>query len=252
MRQARKYFLYTVFYLWVCPAFAIEQMNAKPAQTLVLQIDERQVVVDVYIPTISPIGAAILVHGFTRSRTTMSQHAQALAQQGLIALTPDMPCTFDFRCNARSIAGLVNKLRNTEKFGESVGRVMLVGFSAGGLSSLMAAETIGVVGFVGLDPFDRPASHKNELLGVATAKSIDVESLLIRAPASQCNAHSIASAWHTELKNLWRDELISGASHCDFEAPTDWICRMLCGQTDPSRQRMIRQGLLDAADRWMR
>jgi hypothetical protein len=50
---------------------------------------------------------------------------------------------------------------------------------------------------------------------------------------------------------LWRDELITGASHCDFEAPTDWMCRLACGDTDASRQSMVRQGLLDAAARWL-
>jgi hypothetical protein len=37
------------------------------------------------------------------------------------------------------------------------------------------------------------------------------------------------------LPALWRDELIAGASHCDFESPTDWMCRMACGDTDRGR-----------------
>ena len=54
------------------------------------------------------------------------------------------------------------------------------------------------------------------------------------------------------LPTLWRDELIAGASHCDFESPTDWMCRLACGETDPARQQQVRQGLLDAAARWLR
>jgi dienelactone hydrolase len=247
----RKFFLYAALFIVACQAIATELATAKPFQTLVLTVEEHNVVVDVYSPLASPTGAAILVHGFTRSRKTMAHHAQALADQGLLAITPDMPCTFDFRCNARAIAGLVDKLRNTEAFGESVKRVMLVGFSAGGLSSLMAADTPGVVGFVGLDPFDRLGPQESELLGLAAAKRLKVESLLLRAPASQCNAQSVAAVWRTELQELWRDTLIAGASHCDFEAPTDWMCRLACGATDVSRQLQVRKGLLDAAARWM-
>jgi hypothetical protein len=62
----------------------------------------------------------------------------------------------------------------------------------------------------------------------------------------------VAAPWGTALPALWRDELIAGASHCDFESPTDWMCRMACGEADPTRQQRVRQGLLDAAARWLR
>lgn len=221
-------------------------------QTQVMKLDGNQITLDIYQPQVTPIGAAIVSHGFTRSRTTMSEHAQALAAIGLLVLTPDMPCTFDFRCNARSIAQLVNLLRDGGNFGGAVDRVMLVGFSAGGLSSLLAASTPGVVGFVGLDPFDRIMPGEKQYLGADAAKRLSTEALLIRAPASKCNAQSVAAAWKTELKALLTDNLIPGASHCDFEAPTDWICKLACGETEVSRQSIVRQGILDAASRWMR
>jgi dienelactone hydrolase len=220
-------------------------------QTQVVKINGTSIEVDVYKPIGPQKGAAILTHGFTRSRTTMGEHAQALAARGVLAITPDMPCTFDFRCNASAIAGLVNLLRNTETFGGSNQRVMLVGFSAGGLSSLLAADTPGVVGFVGLDPFDRVLSNETERAGITASRRLTTEALILRAPASSCNAKAVAAPWGTELKALWRDELIAGASHCDFEAPTDWKCRWACGDTDPARQLQVRNGILDAAARWL-
>jgi dienelactone hydrolase len=220
-------------------------------QTQVVKINGVSIEVDVYKPIGPQKGAAILTHGFTRSRTTMGEHAQALAARGVLAITPDMPCTFDFRCNATAIAELVNRLRNTETFGSSAQRIMLVGFSAGGLSSLLAADTPGVVGFVGLDPFDRVLANETEHAGIAASRRLTTEALILRAPASSCNAKAVAAPWGTELKALWRDELIAGASHCDFEAPSDWKCRLACGDTDPARQLQIRQGLLDAATRWL-
>jgi hypothetical protein len=128
---------------------------------------------------------------------------------------------------------------------------MLVGFSAGGLSSLLAADTPGVVGFVGLDSFDRVLPNETERAGIAASRKLTTEALLLRAPASSCNANAVAAPWGTELKALWRDELIASASHCDFEAPTDWKCRLACGDADPARQLQVRQGLLDAAARWL-
>ena len=91
-----------------------------------------------------------------------------------------------------------------------------------------------------------------ERLGLAAAGRLRTEALLLRAPPSRCNAEAVAAPWGTVLPALWRDELIAGASHCDFESPTDWMCRLACGDTDPARQQQVRQGLLDAAARWLR
>ena len=220
-------------------------------QTQVVKINGTSIEVDVYKPIGPQKGAAILTHGFTRSRTTMGEHAQALAARGVLAITPDMPCTFDFRCNSSAIASLVNLLRNTDTFGASSQRIMLVGFSAGGLSSLLAADTPGVVGFVGLDPFDRVLPNETERAGITASRRLTTEVLILRAPASSCNAKAVAAPWGSEMKALWRDELIASASHCDFEAPTDWKCRWACGDTDPARQSQVRQGILDAAARWL-
>ncbi len=223
-----------------------------PVQTQVHALDGHRVTLDVY-PAAGPLrGAAILSHGFTRRRRTLAGHAQALADAGVLTLTPDLPCTFDFRCNARALAALVGALRAGGTFGAPVERVMLVGFSAGGLSSLLAAHTAGVVGYVGLDPFDRTLPDEAERLGLAAATRLRTEALLLRAPPSRCNAEAVAAPWATALPALWRDELIAGASHCDFESPTDWMCRLACGDTDPARQQRVRQGLLEAASRWMR
>ena len=233
------------------PALAAAQV---PVQSQVHTLDGHRVTLDVY-PAAGPLrGAAILSHGFTRSRRTLAGHAQALADAGVLVLTPDLPCTFDFRCNARALAALVGSLRAGETFkgvGAPVQKVMLVGFSAGGLSSLLAADAPGVVGYVGLDPFDRVMPGEAERLGLAAAGRLRTEALLLRAPPSRCNAQAVAAPWATALPRLWRDELIAGASHCDFESPSDWMCRLACGDTDPARQQRVRQALLDAAARWL-
>lgn len=232
-------------------AFALEPQQTANVQTLTVKLNGKTVAVDVYRPKGPHNGAAILTHGGFRGRKTMAEHAQALAARGVLAVAPDMPCTFDHRCNARAIAELVNMLHHSDTLGANAKRIMLVGFSAGGLSSLLAADTPGVVGYVGLDPYDHLPSNESERMGVVAARRLATETWLLRAPASSCNAQSVAAPWRAELKALRRDELIAGATHCDFEAPTDWMCRLACGETDVSRQSRVRQGLLDAAARWL-
>jgi dienelactone hydrolase len=211
----------------------------------------REVPVDVHRPAGTPRGAVILSHGFTRSRTTLGGHAAAIAAAGALALTPDLPHTFDFRRNAQGLSELVARLRAGGPFGAPVQRVVLVGFSAGGLSSLLAAAAPGVVGYVGLDPFDRVDRDTGGALGRDFAPRLRTEAILLRAPPSRCNAQAVAAPWGALLPGLRYDRVIEGASHCDFEAPTDWMCRVACGETDPQRQAAVRGALLEAVERWL-
>ena len=242
-----------------------------------LAVAGHELVIDVFMPVHSrdparsipsdasprsspPTGAVILVHGFTRSRTTMNGHAAALAADGALVLSVDMPCTFDFACNARALAGLVETVRagglalggarGGSSVGASVGalgresgaslppvdRVVLVGFSAGALSSLLAAGTPGVVGYVGLDPFDR---------------TLQTPAVLVRAEPSRCNAQAVAAPWAGVLPELQSDTVIASASHCDFESPTDWICTLACGPADEARQARVGALLRGAVRGWL-
>lgn len=237
-------------------------------RTLTLTLAGRSVAVDVYRPAGPPRGAIVLSHGFTRSRTTLGGHAAALAAAGVLALTPDLPYTFDFRRNAQGLAELVAMLRNASPaggtpaagretgapdFGGPVERVVLVGFSAGALSSLLAAGTPGVVGYVGLDAFDRLETRSDgpQGLGLAHAPTLKTEALLLRAPPSRCNAQGVSAPWGAALPRLLADTVIDGATHCDFESPTDWMCRLACGDADPARQAQVRSALLQAVARWL-
>ncbi len=216
-----------------------------------LTLSERDVTLDVFAATGPVRGAAILVHGFTRSRTTLGGHAAALASVGIMAVTPDMPYTFDFQRNAQALAELVNLLRTGSELGPETARVVLVGFSAGALSSLLAAGTPGVVGYVGLDPFDRSQPDGKPALGLAFAPKLKTQALLLRAPPSRCNAQGVAAPWAQALPALRADQLIPDASHCDFEAPSDWICALACGSPDQDRQTRVRDALLGAMDHWL-
>ena len=221
-----------------CAATAPERF-ALPSTTR-LTLDGRVTRVDVYAPPGRPAAIAILAHGFARHRATMAGHASALARDGLIAFVPDLPYFADIGGNARAIADLV-RVATGSAYDLQTKRVVLVGFSAGALSALLAASTPGVAGLVALDPFDRPSG-----IGLEAARSLEVPVVLLRAPPSACNAGGIAGRWTTVLPRLAFDRIFDAARHCDFEAPSDFICRLACGRPDPDRQDRIGTALRDA------
>jgi hypothetical protein len=106
--------------LSVAPCAVAEPAVART--TIEQTLAGRPVTVDVYRPAGTPRGAVILSHGFTRSRTTLGGHAAALAERGALALTPDMPYTFDFRRNAQGLSDLVARLRAGCPLGAPVDR----------------------------------------------------------------------------------------------------------------------------------
>ena len=70
----------------VAMAAAAAPAAPSPVQTQVHSFDGHRMTLDVY-PAAGPLrGAAILSHGFTRSRNTLAGHAQALADVGVLAL----------------------------------------------------------------------------------------------------------------------------------------------------------------------
>jgi pimeloyl-ACP methyl ester carboxylesterase len=182
----------------------------------------------------------ILAHGFTRSRETMAGHAAAISRGGLWAVAPDLPYAVDSRDNAKALRDLIAALRGGAA-GQPLGRFVLVGFSAGGLAAILAADTPGVVGYVGLDPFDRPGG-----VGREAARRLQVPVWLLRGPSSRCNAYAIAEPWVEVLPNLVVDRVLPEASHCDFEDPTDRLCEFVCGRADPARQAAVQAFLLEA------
>ena len=116
---------------------------------------------------------------------------------------------------------------------------VMIGFSAGGLSALLASDAPGVVGYIGLDPFDRP-SH----VGLDAARRLQVPAYLLRGPSRACNAYSIAEPWVAALPQLREDRVLPDATHCDFESPTDGLCEFVCGDANPVDQAEVRSFIL--------
>ena len=78
--------------------------------------------------------------------------------------------------------------------------------------------------------------------------------LLLAAPPSGCNADGAGASLLAALTFPVETATIPGASHCDFEDPSDGLCRLVCGADDPARRAAITarvtsflNGLADAA-----
>lgn len=209
-----------------------------------LTLNGRTDLVDVIEPMQPSRGAAILAHGFLRSRENMRGHGEMLAQSGVLAVIPDLP-SWDSRENAKVLVELVTRLKAGTLAGPVDG-VVLVGFSSGALATLLAADSPGVVGYVGLDGFDRPGG-----VGLEKARTLRTPAVLLYGPDAFCNAYGIAAPWRSALPVLVKQQLIEGHSHCDFEFPTDRWCELACGGTDPARQQRIRDELRDAVSRFL-
>jgi pimeloyl-ACP methyl ester carboxylesterase len=217
--------------------FALIVVPVALARTLPMTLDGQETLVEVTAPDDGAYSqshaAVVLVHGFTRTRETMTGHAVTLARDGYWVVVPDLPYVVDSRANAVALRDLIQQLQQGA-VGEPLNRFVLVGFSAGGLSAVLAANAPGVVGYVGLDPFDRPSG-----VGLEAARRLAITAFLLRGPSSACNAYSIAEPWVKAFPNLIEDRQLAVASHCDFEATTDRLCTFVCGDTNPQSQAAV-------------
>jgi len=224
------------------PAFA--QQARSDAHTETIELDGRRVAVDVY-PSTSPASPriAIVAHGFTRARVRHRDLAQALAAAGVTAVVPDLPNVMDHWGNGEAIAQLARSIEQGALDGAPVprSRIVLVGTSAGGLSTVLAAAMLpGIAGWVGLDPVDRTGS------GMRAASKLDSPVVVLLAEPSGCNLFGSGRSIAHAAPHLLRVELLRGASHCDFESPTNKLCNVMCGGSSPQMQTLALEEVVSA------
>jgi pimeloyl-ACP methyl ester carboxylesterase len=181
----------------------------------------------------------ILAHGFLRSKARMAGLATRLAKAGFVTAAIDLcnmrPWDGAHRQNAADMIRVARRLAH--------GPVVYAGFSAGGLAALLAASNDpSSLGVLALDLVDW------ERIGARAAASLRPPLLGLHGEPSRCNAQNnglavFDAAPQAEVRH------IVGASHCDFEAPTDRLCRLICEVADrpPGDARRIRGQILEAA-----
>ncbi len=152
----------------------------------------------------------------------MAGLAEALARAGIPTVTLDF-------CNSRLWDGHhVQNGRDMRRVAESLGaqRVVYAGFSAGGLSALVAAwDDPRAVGVLTLDLVD------DRGLGAGLARTLATPLIGLQGEPAPCNGQSNGLAVF-EASPKAQVLRIPGARHCDFESPTDWLCESVCGGSD--------------------
>ncbi|MFK7893399.1 MAG: alpha/beta hydrolase [Granulosicoccus sp.] len=182
----------------------------------------------VYEPDM-PVGSSsvLLGHGFLRDQDKLISLSRALANSGIRAITLNF-------CNMRPWNGNHEAnaidMRNLARHLDTLDDVVFGGFSAGGLAAILAADENTRAVFL-LDFVDQAG------LGASALKKLQVPVTGFHGPPSSCNANN--SGVSTIEQHLGRQEnlsigytMIGEASHCEFESPTDWLCKLTCADDD--------------------
>src|SRR5438270_7689867 len=227
--------LSTVFAL--CAA-AAAQPAAFNMHSDVVELGGRDVHVDVYEPSAEPSGeVAIVAHGVARSRARHRDLGQALAAAGVTAVIPDLPYILNHWGNGDAIEELAHKLEAGALGLAPTGQphLVLIGTSAGGLSTVLAAAKLpDLAGWVGLDPVDRTGS------GTQAASRMTAPAVVLLADRSGCNLYGSGRTIARAIPDLLRSIVLDGASHCDFEGPTNKFCQRICGGSSSEMQERAR------------
>lgn len=198
---------------------------------------------EVFLPEGGGAGWLIVVaHGFKRSLATMRDWGRMWASHG-------MPTAVLSQCNSSLLAG-----RLAENAQDMVGvvsqlgagQVIYAGFSAGGLSALLAADAdVRAVGYLGLDPVDSGD------LAVGEIQEFRLPGLVLLAESSVCNA---GGNIEPVLSNMTQTTVrrVEGSTHCHFENPYDQRCELACGRVEPEAAALERRQLIMlAATTWL-
>jgi dienelactone hydrolase len=200
-------------------------------------LTKSEVPVDVYVPEgVEQAPTLVIAHGFSRSRANMAGWGSLLASNGFIAVVPNLPSWADHQRNGQALSELLDRVNRGEVVREPRpnGAGGLMGFSAGGLSSLLAASSNRSARcWVGLDPVDLAG------LGTNAAKSLDLPCVVLQAEPAAWNAQGNSSEIVRALPGPMFALRVADAVHVDAEDPTDWLAELACGRSDPLRRNVF-------------
>lgn len=214
------------------PKLPVPPEITRRTEKLVLQGET--VPVDFFLPQgIEKAPVVIVAHGFSRHRRVMAGWGHLLAQNGMIAVVPNLPAFADQGVNIRAIGQLIEIVHEADRLTKPTptGDVALIGHSAGGFGTLIAASREKRARcWIGLDPVDFN-DH-----GLRAIKQLRVPALMLLAESGAWNRHANALAWLKPATSDITALRIRGSTHCDPENPTSLLARIVCGETDAGRR----------------
>lgn len=247
----KKRFVTTHCALWLEDIFLIPAaiglgfltISCSHAQQMLKQDTARgRIEYSLHSPETPPRRHVILAHGFLRSADTMHHLAEAFAKKGIatacIKLKRSTPWNGNHAGNASDMIAL------REALGWKT--VAYAGFSAGGLSALIAAsQDKACTKLLLLDPVDQGT------LGKEAAPKIRIPTLAILGQPGPGNAKRNATAMLAAIPGCRIIE-IAEAVHCDFEARPSAACYRLTGsKPDATRTTAVHAALLHESTRFL-
>lgn len=194
-----------------------------------------------------PFSGLVLGHGFARARAQHANNGVFLASHGFIVVTVDFPNPMspNFTAWAAQISAALDWLeaQNADPASRfyqqiAVDRLGALGHSAGGMATWVAAgQDSRIQATMPLDPV--PADGADlAALGAAIA----VPSGWTGAPGSSCNASASYSQLYPLVAAGHKAQyIVSNATHCDFEDPSNFLCTLVCGGTSDARRQVWRR-----------
>ncbi len=181
-----------------------------------------------------PLATVLIAPGFLRGARDMAGWGWSIALAGHEAYAVDLPSLTNSRVNAEALAGFAQTLKAENS---SKTPLVLMGFSKGGLSTLLAMEKVNADAWIGIDPVDQGE------LGEIAAARVQAPGLLIKAEPSPFNlggnTNRIEQAYGGKL-NVQR---LDGASHFDVENPSR--SGVLSGSAAAQKQDTLRATVLE-------
>jgi dienelactone hydrolase len=206
--------------------------TAPTKRTIRVELEAGRFPVDLYLPPgDAPVPLVVVAHGFSRQKANMRGWGEHLAAEGFAVAVPTLPAWSDHARNGRAVAQLIEWLLAAQDTAGRLDakRVGVMGFSAGGLATFLAAGESGrVTIWIGLDPVDRDG------LAVRAAPRVRCKTLTLRAEPSACNARgNWAAVEAAQPSTPGRVLTVNNAVHVDCEWPTDFMAEMACGNSTP-------------------
>lgn len=204
---------------------------------LKVKLTGKEVAVDFYLPQgLKQAPVVVVAHGFSRSRLNMAGWGGLLASNGFIVAIPDLPAWSDHERNSQAIRELLDRILSKSLVTEPApsGDAALMGFSMGGLCTLLASATNDQVRcWLGLDPVDAGR------MGAEAAKQLHIPCAVLQAEPSRCNAQGNAKQMVAGLPGPLFAMRVQNGTHTDPEQPTDWLAELVCGKADPNRRAIF-------------
>jgi len=199
--------------------FRLEGPHAVAESSATLELKGCSLRYDLYLPggdATAPL--LVLGHGFQRAPRHMADLARHVASHGVQVAAPefcwDRLAGSDHPRNGRDAAELAESLAPGAP-------VVYAGQSAGGLASFFAADADpDAIAVLGLDPVDTTGE-------VADALGREMPRWALLGEPGACSGNAAIRPYLED--GGCRTSALVGATHCDFELPTDALCTTLCG-----------------------